>query len=170
MPFKFFPSTFFILALYIDNQIINLKNRNMEIQKVDFSDLEFQIQVVVEMIKYNLTSLWHNRSVIIKIKNPLKQRKQLELAFQLCKNHTFEDTQGMIDFLKKHRHHNYGSVGVQAASFQQDLDLVKSLIPDLENNYLEFKNKIVNLWEETGKSKGLSYEQFCDLIEIKEEA
>ena len=143
----------------------------METTKVNFNDLGFQIQVTVEMIRYNLTSLWHNRGVICGIENPLKQRKQLELVIQLCKNHTFDDTQGMIDFLKKHSHYNYGSVGVQAASFQQDLDLVKKLITDLENNYLEFKHKIVNLWEEMGKDRGLSYEQFCEyLIEIEEEA
>lgn len=142
----------------------------METKKVNFNDPEFQIQVTVEMIRFNLESLWHNRGVICGIKNPLKQRKQLELAFQLCKNHTFDDTQGMIDFLKKHSHHNYGSVGVQAASFQQDLDLIKSLIIDLENNYLEFKHKIINLWEEMGKNRGLSYEQFCEYLqEIEEE-
>lgn len=142
----------------------------METKKVNFNDPEFQIQVTVEMIRFNLESLWHNRGVICEIKNPLKQRKQLELAFQLCKNHTFEDTQGMIDFLKKHSRHKYGSVGVQAASFQQDLDLVKSLIIDLENNYLEFKHKIINLWEEMGENRGLSYEQFCEYLqEIEEE-
>ena len=143
----------------------------METKKVNFNDLGFQIQVTVEMIRFNLESLWHNRSVICGIKNPLKEQKQLELAFQLCKNHTFDDTQGMIDFLKKHKRHNYGSVGVQADSFQRDLDLVKSLITDLENNYLEFKHKIINLWEEMGKNRELSYEQFCEyLIEIEEEA
>lgn len=143
----------------------------MEAKKVNFNDPEFQIQVTIEMIRYNLESLWHNRSVICKIQNPLRQRKQLELAFQLCKNHTFEDTQGMIDFLVKHKRHNYGSIGVQASVFQRDLDMIKGLITDLENNYLEFKNKIVNLWKEMGENRRLSYEQFCDyLIEIGEEA
>ena len=141
----------------------------MEAKKVNFYDLDFQIQVTVEMIRYNLESLWHNRGVICGIKNPLKQRKQLELAFQMCKNHTFDDTQGMIDFMKKHSHRNYGSVGVQAASFQRDLDLVKSLILDLENNYLEFKNKIINLWKEMGENRGLTYEQFCDYLQSLEE-
>jgi hypothetical protein len=81
------------------------------------------------------------------------------------KEYIFVDTQKMIDRLKE----MVPGSTEEIQKYQKELDQEKSMILKLENNYLEFKEKIVNLWKE--KMSELSYEQFCDyLVKINEEA